>query len=460
MLADRGSDPFGRQLRLAGGAAGEDDGELVAAEPGQGVAGAAAPAQDVGHFSDQLVAGGVTVGVVDLLEVIEVEHQDGAGGALAPRPRHRDLQVFVEAAAVLQAGQRVLACLALQLLHALLAAPDEDQGAEQGSDRDADPGQHQRQADVGALRVADDQRPGAVGDLQRCAGRALEFAPGPDNGSPVDPQLDRIGVGDRADRRGGEVGDLEAAAGEADQGGTSLGDGVDRGAVAVDGAEDVDPAASDQQRHDPGGRRPAGVAGTAQIWVPQRIAGQVEAEAPIRRQIGDGVGEREVDRGVGGSDQAPGRPAAFDDVEAVAAFEARSVRGRDPLDEGGRVQCTLVEKRAGDDVELVLADALVYLEERRGVGELADRESRHRLGLVGGAVRLVLLHRVEIGAVIGVDRKRHGHRADGDDSHRGEADPEAKSHIGLVGRSAPSIEPGTRNAHVQASGAAASDSQR
>ncbi len=229
---------------------GRIDGELVAAEPGQGVAGAAATAQDVGNFLDQAVAGRVAIGVVDLLEVVEVEHQDRAGGALASRPRHRQVEVLVEAAAVLQAGQRILAGLALQLLHALVAAPDEDQSAEQGGDGDADPAEQQRQADVGSVRVADDQQPGAVGDLQRRPGGVLEFPRGADDRAIADPQLDRVGPRDRADRGRGEVGDLEAAAGEADERGATLGDGPQRGAVAVDRAEDVDADAAEQQRQD------------------------------------------------------------------------------------------------------------------------------------------------------------------------------------------------------------------
>ena len=51
----------------------EEHRELVAAEPGGGVAGAQAAAQAVGHRAEELVAGAVAEAVVDELEVVEVD---------------------------------------------------------------------------------------------------------------------------------------------------------------------------------------------------------------------------------------------------------------------------------------------------------------------------------------------------------------------------------------------------
>ena len=77
-----------------------------------------------------------------------------------------------------------------QLLHPLVAAPDQDQRAEQGRQGDPEHRQQQRQADVRPVGVADDQQPGAVGDLDRAPGRVVERPLRPDHGRVVDPQLD------------------------------------------------------------------------------------------------------------------------------------------------------------------------------------------------------------------------------------------------------------------------------
>ena len=50
-------------------------------------------------------------GVVDLLEVVEVEHQQRPGDAVAVAARQLGPQVLLEAAPVLQPGERVLAGL-------------------------------------------------------------------------------------------------------------------------------------------------------------------------------------------------------------------------------------------------------------------------------------------------------------------------------------------------------------
>ena len=62
----------------------DDDRELVAAEPGDGVAGAGHDLEPLGDGHEQLVALGVAEPVVDGLEVVEVQEQDR--GRSAPRP--------------------------------------------------------------------------------------------------------------------------------------------------------------------------------------------------------------------------------------------------------------------------------------------------------------------------------------------------------------------------------------
>ena len=61
--------------------AGQDDRELVAAEPADRVPGADGGAQPRGHLTEQLVARGVAEGVVDLLEPVEVAEQDAEARA-------------------------------------------------------------------------------------------------------------------------------------------------------------------------------------------------------------------------------------------------------------------------------------------------------------------------------------------------------------------------------------------
>ena len=344
--------------------------------------------------------------------------------------RHRRPQLLLEAAAVLQPGQRVQAGLTLQFLHPLVAAPDQDQRAQQGGQRDADDGEQQGQADVRPVGVADDEHPGPVGDVDRRLRRVVEQPLGPDHRLTVDAELHVVGAGDRGDRRGGEVLDPEASDREAQQGGAALADGGGRGAVAVDRAVDVEAIAAEQEVDHRGRRGLAGIARVVQEGRPFGVGAEVEAERSLRPPLGDDVGEREVDRAAGGFAQMPAGPA-FDDLDVVRAFEARPFGVRYPLDEPGRGQRALLHQRAGDDVELVLVEIPVGLEEGGGAGELADREVGDGFGLVRGARRLAALHLVEVGVVVGVDDQGRHHRAGGDQEDRDESDPETESHGAL-----------------------------
>ena len=58
--------------------AGEHD-EFVAAEPRHLLALAGEIDEALGHAPEQLVARGVAHGVVDLLETVEIDHEDGEG---------------------------------------------------------------------------------------------------------------------------------------------------------------------------------------------------------------------------------------------------------------------------------------------------------------------------------------------------------------------------------------------
>ena len=85
--------------------AGEQPGELVAAEAGDEVVPGEA-GEPVGHTDQHLVAGGVPVPVVDLLEVVEVEHHGDQ--RLAGRVGEQGGRQAVEGAPVGQPGEWVV----------------------------------------------------------------------------------------------------------------------------------------------------------------------------------------------------------------------------------------------------------------------------------------------------------------------------------------------------------------
>ena len=106
--ADRGDQPFretrgvARDVRDA-----LDDGELVAAEPGDRVAFAGDRFDLRGDFPQQLVAKRVPEGVVDHFEMIQVEVEHGVFGDAAPRLRETLFEALLELDAVRQSGQGV-----------------------------------------------------------------------------------------------------------------------------------------------------------------------------------------------------------------------------------------------------------------------------------------------------------------------------------------------------------------
>jgi len=93
---------------------GQQDRELVAAEPRQEVAPADDRAEAARDLDEQLVAVIVAERVVDLLEAVEVDEQERGGAARAPRVGDRTLRAPVQEHAVGQAGERVVQRLAAQ----------------------------------------------------------------------------------------------------------------------------------------------------------------------------------------------------------------------------------------------------------------------------------------------------------------------------------------------------------
>src|SRR5436305_8724864 len=78
----------------------------------------------MGDARDELVASLVPERVVDVLEVVEVEEQDGTALAVAPGVRHLTRELADETAAVEQAGERVVVGEVLEVAGELLPLLD------------------------------------------------------------------------------------------------------------------------------------------------------------------------------------------------------------------------------------------------------------------------------------------------------------------------------------------------
>ena len=118
-------DPARHALGLAGvGDVFEQDRELVAAEPGDGVAGPDARLEALAERDQELVADEVAEAVVDGLEAVQVQEHDGDAELVAARPRQRVLDAVHEEDAVRQAGQRIVERLPRELLLERLALGD------------------------------------------------------------------------------------------------------------------------------------------------------------------------------------------------------------------------------------------------------------------------------------------------------------------------------------------------
>ena len=145
-----------------------DDGELVAAESGQGVARPDHLGEPLGHVDEQGVADSVTKSVVDRLERVEVQEQDDEALAAAPRPGEPSLDPIGQEGLVRQAGELIMQGLMLAILgeaftllgHLGRALDCEERGQQQwqehpcvGVDRDDGDQRRQRQDGPGRDRV-------------------------------------------------------------------------------------------------------------------------------------------------------------------------------------------------------------------------------------------------------------------------------------------------------------------
>lgn len=102
----------------------QENDELVAAEAGHGIDFAHQAMQAAGDGNEHGVARRVAVGVVDVLEVVQVEQQQRNKVAAAPGERERPLHPVGEQATVGQAGQRVVMGKVTELLGGMDAFGD------------------------------------------------------------------------------------------------------------------------------------------------------------------------------------------------------------------------------------------------------------------------------------------------------------------------------------------------
>jgi hypothetical protein len=114
-LADAAEDGFHNALRIFDLAVLEQQAELVAAEPAERVPVANVMTQQVGELSQQLVAGDVTAGIVDHLELIEVQVSQHVSPAALARALQGICQAPFELPAVDEFGQRIVLGLVLDL---------------------------------------------------------------------------------------------------------------------------------------------------------------------------------------------------------------------------------------------------------------------------------------------------------------------------------------------------------
>ena len=125
---DRRADALRDLERLLGVRLGQQDAELLAAEPRRDVVVAQLHAEDLGDALEHGVAGEVAVGVVDVAEQVEVGHDQGERPVEAVCARNLLVQRDTEVARVEEAGLGVDPRLGLELRHAERAVDEEDRG--------------------------------------------------------------------------------------------------------------------------------------------------------------------------------------------------------------------------------------------------------------------------------------------------------------------------------------------
>ena len=118
--ADRGNDPFGRAIQGGDlGAAGDDHREFVAAQPADQILGPQQSGQASRDVADEFVADRMAEGVVDVLEMVEVDVENRRRRGAVPDVLDHLFQTLAEKVAVRQAAERIVQGQVAQALFAL-----------------------------------------------------------------------------------------------------------------------------------------------------------------------------------------------------------------------------------------------------------------------------------------------------------------------------------------------------
>ena len=107
-IPDRRHDFLGNQLAAPGFAADQEQGEFVAAQPGQRVGFADPRLDQPGQADEQLVAGGVAAGVIDHFEVVQIQEADHMRPPAGPGILGGRLHAVLQFAPVDQPRQRIV----------------------------------------------------------------------------------------------------------------------------------------------------------------------------------------------------------------------------------------------------------------------------------------------------------------------------------------------------------------
>ena len=169
----------------------QEDGELVAAHPGDRVPGAQRRAQPRADLLEQEVAVGVAHGVVDLLEPVEVDDQHRQRLLLPLGAEQRLLEPVVEEDPVRQARERIVVRLVAARLgqgavapHGVHERPGEQAEKDQADRQDHRPGDHRQALD--AVESAQGARGVGTGRRRRRVDLALDGGEARIDLAPVD----------------------------------------------------------------------------------------------------------------------------------------------------------------------------------------------------------------------------------------------------------------------------------
>ena len=283
----------------------EQDRELVPAQPRGRVAGPQAAAQPPGDARQQLVAGGVPQGVVDRLEVVEVEEQDRDREGGAQLARQRVFDAVAEQRAVGQLGQRIVEGPVAQLLLERAALADiaerDDDGLHLGRvEQVGAQGLHEELGAVPPFQppVGPGALPRTLHGLREQRRHLAEVVWVHEGGQPAADQL--VGVAaERPARRGVRREDLPARVQREDRLRSVVDEGTDpcvrhalelalAGRHAVAAAEDLEapeeqegqPEADAERRDEGGVRPPVAAVGQAVLLRPGDRKRALELEVP------------------------------------------------------------------------------------------------------------------------------------------------------------------------------------